>query len=127
MKLPSKMLGRRSRWSIFVLMLYRIVVFIVPAVDPFVEIFRRSWLVRIVAMEVLKFLWAAGKVPHWVPDWIWIVASPANTISQGSSYDLAGKDFFDLPFVLTIDLNWQRRFIILAWQWVFRGFVETVG
>jgi hypothetical protein len=65
------------------------VVFIVPALNPFVQVFRRSWLFWVVVMEFLKLLWTAYEVPSRVLGRVRVVAFPANSVAQGPSYDLA--------------------------------------
>src|SRR5436305_4344965 len=92
------------------------IILIMPACNPFVEVFWRSWLLRVALVELLKPLWATYEVPSRVPGRIRVVALPIHTISKGSTYNLAGQDFFDFPFIPAVNLNWQRSLIRLAGQ-----------
>jgi hypothetical protein len=65
--------------SVLVPVLYWLFV-AVPAVEPFVQIFRRPQLVRVVVMEFSKLLRTAYKIPCRVPIRIRVVAFPAHLI-----------------------------------------------
>jgi hypothetical protein len=65
------------------------IVVVVPALNLFVQVFRRPWLFWVIVMEFLKLLRTAYEIPGRVPGRIRVVAFPADQVAQGPSYDLA--------------------------------------
>jgi hypothetical protein len=56
------------------------VVLVVPVVHPFVKVFWRPWLFRVLVIEFLKLMQALYKVLHRVPDQVRVIALPVYTV-----------------------------------------------
>ena len=68
-------------WGILVPVLnWLLIVFIIPAFQPFIEVFWGSWLSWIMFVKLLKLVWAPYKVPCRVPGRIRVIAFPVHSI-----------------------------------------------
>ena len=66
--------------SVLIPVLYWLFVIAVPTVDPFVQVFRWSWVFRVFFMEFLELLRTAHEVLGGVLGRIRVVAFPASPV-----------------------------------------------
>ncbi len=100
--------------GVLVLILFwQLIVFIVPAFHLFIKVLQGSGLIKVLVIKLFKLLGAAYKIPGGVPSWVQIVAFPLNTVFQRSIYQFIGQYFVDFLFIVSINLNWQGRLILL--------------
>jgi len=103
-----------------------LIVLVVPTLYPLVKLFRRSWSLWILRVELFELVWTTNKVLSRVPDWVWVIAFPVYLVLKDTPYNLTVKDSFNFPLVVAVDLDWQWRVVSLAWQRVIGCLPELV-
>ena len=101
--------------GVFVFILFQwLIIFIMPAFYPFVQVLQRSQFIRVTAIEFLKLIGTANKVLYRVLGRIQVIAFPTNAVLQRFPYQLIGQYLFNFPFIIATDLNWQGGFVLLS-------------
>ena len=93
----------------------QLIIFIILAFYLFVQVLQQSRFIRVTAIELLKLIGTTYKVLYRVLSRVQVISFLANIILQRSPYKFIGQYFFNFLFIITINLNRQRRFILLSW------------
>ena len=92
----------------------QLIIFAILVLYLLVQVLQGSQFIRVIAIEFLKLIGTANKVLYRVLGRIQVIAFPTNTVLQRSSYQFIGQYFFNFPFIITINLNQQGRFVLLS-------------
>ena len=101
--------------GVLIFMLFQqLIIFIILAFHPFVQVLQRSQFIRVTAIEFLKLMGTANKVLYRVLGRIWVIAFLTNMVLQRFPYQLTGQYLFNFPFIIATNLNQQGGFVLLS-------------
>ena len=77
-------------------------------------------------MIVTKLMWGIRQIRSRIPFWIFVKTEPFDSIFKPVSSFLNGQNFFDLPFVFSVDFNCWGWIIVLSWKRVVCSLSKAV-
>ena len=92
------------------------IIFTILALYPLVKVLQGSRFIRVLVIKFFKSLGAAYKVLGRILSQVQIIAFLLNMVLQHSLYQFIGQYFVNFLFIITINLNWQGRLILLFRQ-----------
>ena len=92
----------------------QLIVFTILALYLLVQVLQGSQFIRVTAIEFLKLIGTTNKVLYRVLGRIQVIAFLTNAVLQRFPYQFIGQYFFNFLFIVAINLNRQRRFVLLS-------------
>ena len=111
---------------LILIFLQQLIVFAMLALYPLIQVLQQSRFIRVTAIEFLKLMGTANKVPCGVLGRIWVIAFPTNAVLQRFPYQLTGQYFFNFLFIIAINLNQQGGLFFYLGNRLFMAFYSLL-